>query len=326
MTREELKSYVRNKAKEFDEQGLAEALLDEDANQAMWAVQQDLIPYNVKSFNKTYLADGRYFATPSDMLASPNAIADIMAGAGVKAFATLTIGDPGDTMTITAKEPGTAWNGWVITLDDTGTLGTPTINFAAKTVLLGINGGTSTNTQIINALNNNAVFAEFFTATTNNGAGVSGSQDYEFTLADGTGSGFLACSEMSVKDRNRILTDTYSKPTATQPKYLRHGNSTGAQYIEIFPDTMLYAKVYYYYKFAAMTLDADVLPIPDEYREVYLLKLLTKVYETLNRMAQEQDKKVDFAKKKQEYEKNYIDTLNNTMVQNKKIDSNDSQS
>ena len=311
----QIESYVKSKVGENDHQKVYPALLRADINFAVLKVQQDLIAIGARFMDKIVYNAGNIFNAPSDLLAIPNAIEAIFASTGEKASDTgVTFGDPGEYMQIYAVNPGTEWNGWEITLEDTGALGTPVFDFGAQTVTLSINGGTSTGTQIINALNNDTLFAEYFLATVDNGSAVSAEQNYTFSLSGGTGSGWVICRDLSTKQFGTVKGNFYQEPDDDAPCFLRHGGLTGNQRIKLLPETVKYSLTYCYYRLPEMTASTDETGIPSEYEELVLLYSVARTYETLRMMEDSAERRLEYQAKREEYEALYdkkmrLDTL-----------------
>lgn len=322
LTRTQIKDYIRSKLTELDNKVVTDGMLNIDVNLALRKVQRDIMSLGIKQFTKTAYITGAYSAVPTDMLAVPNSIIDMRCGVGVRAtiagtFGTATGGNV--TATILMRETGTAGNGWGITFT-TGASATVTTDVGAKTVTVTVVSTTTTVSALQAILTADSMLNNYMTITLSGATGaMTVSTSTLLTTASGTGAGHYPARELSIEDYNRVNSNTYLIPSITEPAFVRKGDSAGSQYISILPDTIDFATMEYRYKLADFSTDASTNPLPEEYEELLLMDMLTKTYTTLKQQALSQDKTVEYETKIKELEGKYMQQLNYSALEDKRL-------
>ena len=140
LTLKQAKDYVRSKVKELKNDAVVDNMLTIDFNLAMVKVQGDLMEgVGIKEFLKTAYLTGPKVRLPADVMPVPNAIRDIRASVGVKAYISTALSGTENDVKFTAVEPGTPGNGIQIVYDDNGAdpLAVSDVNMSSKVITVG---------------------------------------------------------------------------------------------------------------------------------------------------------------------------------------------
>ena len=324
LTRTQIKDYIRSKLTELDNKVVTDGMLNIDVNLALRKVQRDIMALGIKQFTKTAYLTGVYSAVPSDMLAVPNSIIDMKCGSGVRSYGSGAIGTAtgGDvTATITLKETGTAGNGWSISYAN-GATASVTVSPSAKTVAITYVSTTTTVSALQTVLTADSLLNSLMTITLSGATGaitINVEEPTPIVTANGTGTAFTPARELSIEDWNRVSNNTYLVPSTTEPAYVRKGDLTGLQYLSILPSSITYSSMEYYYRLADFSTDASTNPLPEEYEELLLMDMLTKTYTTLKQQALSQEKAVEYETKIKELEGKYMQQLNYSALEDKRL-------
>lgn len=318
LTQTQIRSLVRSYVNEDDFAELKDAFMNQLINHSIRKVQQDLINLGMKVFIKQTSLTGSVVACPSDLLNLPNAIIDIKASTGERGGGTISTSGTGGTITITPIEPGTTL--WTINWSTGSTL-TLDIDPYAQTIGVQYISATSTNVQLVAALNANAIYRAYFLEATSNASNVLNPASQSSTIAAGTGTGWYPAIEVSIERWNRDSTNTYLAPTATNIIYKRNGDYNGAQILEFRPNTVTYSYIYYYYRLADLTSDSDVSPIPSEYEELLIIDVCIKCYHRLKQLEGVQEKTMEYDRKMSALINDYAELLKGRTIDKLRIKS-----
>ena len=332
LTRLQSRDYVRSKLSELDSQKVTDLMLNVDCNFALRKVQRDLMALGIKQFTKTsYLtSSGSVTAVPTDLLSIPNSIIDMKASTGTKNSFSTNIGTTNADITVTSREPGSVSNATPIYFSVSCTGGATlavTVTVGA-TILIDVvaNGTSHTGSNIIALINADSIASQYIVASTktgSTGAGVFDRSAASTQLTGGTGTAWYPAKELSIEDFNRVSNNTYQVPSATDPAYCKMGGASGEQLIYFLPVTVTYMKIHHYYQLADFSADTTTNPLPAEYEELFLMDLLRKTYETLSRMAESQNKAVEYESKVKDLEAKYMTMLGVAAGDKQRLQSND---
>lgn len=331
LTRLQTLDYVRASIGELDFNKLKPLLVNQLINTEQRAVQKDLMPLiGMKNFIKEANYSSHIFAQPSDLMAIPNSIINLRYSFGTRAYKEATSGATNGNIKLTAKHPGTQANGYICLISVPIVEPSAIQIVWAYTTTVDFNAyvkSTTTATQLIEAMNADPLFSNYFTASLadgNSGAGIVGEET--LILANGTGADWKNANEVSLEEFIRISNNTYLMPTVTQPVYARKGNSDSDRIIHVLPEpTTISAdtNLQYYYTCPDLTADTDTLSIPVDYEDLLLTKLEQKCYELLAKQAENEIKKVEYATKVKEYESKYVNFLGSLETEKTRIKTND---
>lgn len=324
-------SYLRNKAKELDEEGVSSEIIKKDINYAQWKVQQDIIPLGLSTFTKVAYLTGNTSAVPDDLLATSDAIEYIYASTGSVVSVDTDYGSNAD-LTFTTREPGVSVR---VEYEFQTPLGAvthtiPTDVSPYYVIHVNLSSGVSTGLlakQYLEADYRAMELISVALASGSDGTGTISSAPPDQFILDGEGSRWRKCKAVSIADANNLnepgREDYFGKATANKPQFVRQGNASAVQTLRFFPEDITSAKMWYYYRFPEMVEDTDTLTIPNEFEELVTLAALTKVYETLNRMTEEKKEKVKYQTLVAEYESAYKKTLISKAEKDGRLNAND---
>lgn len=321
LTLSQILQYVRAETGELDGSKVDDTQLTRYVNYEQAKVQNELVQINFKSFVKRAYNTGHIFTEPTDLLQFPNAIINLQVSTGAKASAVNTVGSSG-TITLTAREPGTSSNGWVITFTNTGSLSV-SLNFTARTGTVGFNATVTTIAEVITALNADVTFSKYFIASGTSTSQTMVNVSTEFTLANGTGNGWYPADEVSNENSARISLNNYKAPTATSPKYRRVGNSTPTKVIEILPNTVTFSSIEYYYKLPDLSATTDTLYIPAELEELVLVGVQARVYEKIGNSGKKTEMVNEYEVRWKKYIEGYFGKRESELKDKERLQSND---
>jgi len=324
LTRTQQKDYIRSIVGEFDSKRINDTTLNADINFAQRKIQLDTLEIGgIKQYTKQAFNNGYISAVPSDMLFHPNAIIDIEASTGGKSFINGSFFT--NSIVITAREPGTSMNGWVVTFTNGSSISTPYLydySLSGKTISIFIKSGTTTMNELIALATSNLILKELFVFTssaTTDTVTLSGGTPLSCTLADGTGAGWYYAEEVSIEEFNRTKRNTYQAGTSTEPKYRRLGDSIPNQNIEFYPTTIKHSKIYYHYLLADLTADTDTTSLPAELEELLLIELQRRVYIYLKQQNNSAEQNADYVQKLQNLDQKYQNGLAMAVQDKKRI-------
>jgi len=320
------KDYVRSKVKELKNDSIFDNMLTIDFNLAIVKVQADLQELEIKNFIKTIYKSNPVGLLPDDILPVPNSIKDVRASAGVKATVSTAIAGVKNDVTFTAVEPGTVGNGIVIQYISDGTeiIKVTSVDMALKIITVSFESGLPeeerTALQVIEAINIDMVSSSLVKASLKDGNdGTGGIEATIVTTAGGTGSGWKPADERTIKDSNRMEASTIENSSVNFPKYVIKGDIYENRIIELYPKTIKYFEMTYAYTIAEMTTDEDVLSIPLLYRELVLIEVIRKAYESLDMAEKMASRMVEYQSKLEKIQSNYQKGLQASIQEKKRI-------
>lgn len=330
LTLKQAKDYVRSKVKELKNDAVVDNMLTIDFNLAVVKVQSDLMEIGIKDYLKTEYFEGPIVELPSDIMPIPNAVRDIRASAGTKAYIPTSI--PGDDhdLTFTAVQPGTPGNGIEIVYVDDGTepLAVTSVDVVNKEITIGFDSSLPAEERTaqlaMDAINAHILASSLITAslkTGSNGTGVivAGS----WTTANGTGTGWKPADEKGVKDSNRMEDNYIEAGSASFPKYVIKGDTAERKIVEFYPKTIKYSEIIYYYTISEMDSDTDILGIPLQFRELVLIEVIRKAYETLDMIEKMASRNAEYQMKLGKIYENYQAGLKASIAEKQRIQTDD---
>lgn len=277
--------------------------------QAHRKAQIDLMHLEFKHFTKVAILENSVASCPSDLIALPNSIISVKASAGVRASGQFTFGS-GQVLTITAKEPTTGMNAWVINLADTISAVTPSVSvwdYTGKTMTIQMKSGTVTSAMILSLFTTDLRLNKLFTATFGTAGTLTLTTDGIITLASGTGSGYKPAREYPIEHFDSIIDNknNLQLPTVNTPIYKRYSNSNGSQVLEFYPATITVSEMNYYYLLPSMSADSSTSGFPEELEELIILGATVKCYEKLKMYELAPAKQNELDKFSQQYTQSY---------------------
>jgi len=105
---------------------------------------------------------------------------------------------------------------------------------------------------------------------------------------------------------------TYGVATSTEPIYCLDGNATPAKVIRVYPANVDVAILKYYMRPIALAADSTAIVIPDEFRDLLLLEIKSKMDLKLNGFEVSQLTSVNYQKKLQELLQGYQNKMQAT--------------
>lgn len=306
LTRAEIKDYIRSITGEMDSDRINSLTLDEDINLSQRRIQLDFIGEGLKQFTKIALANGYFVPAPSDMIFHPNAIIDIEAATGVQATINLTAGTVGFDGVIKAIEPGVTGNDWTVVLfNSAGSPPTLTeYDIDAKTLSITAESGVTTIEELVAFFGTDPIISNFFTISTND-SGVWEYSGQSLVSSGGSGNGWKPAEERSIERFNRARQLTFQRGTDSEPMYRRLGNTSGAQTLEFYPQTIKCVKTYYHYLLADLTEDTDTSALPLELEGLLLTEIQRRVYIYLKQQTSSDSEKLEYQKQVADFEEKY---------------------
>jgi hypothetical protein len=304
-------------------------MLTIDFNLAQVKVEGDLMEIGIKQFTKTALLEGPKVLLPADLMPTPNAIKDIRAAAGVRAYITTNLTGDNNDLKFTAVEPGTTGNGisvvYVEDPDYTGDMAVQSVNFSTRTITVIFNNENGEVAEdLMNAINNHLLASSLVTASLKDGNDGTGTlADNTATLANGTGTGWKPADEKTVKDSNRMEENYIEAASENYPKYVIKGNLNEARMLEFYPKTITWSELIYDYTIAEMTEDTDTLTIPLQYRELVLIEVIRKAYESLDMTDKMATRTAEYNAKLSKVYDNYQKGLNTSLSEKLRIEKQD---
>ena len=247
LTRLQSKSYIKSKVDALKDNDVVDNMLNIDLNLSCDKVRGDLAEIGVTKFNKQAILEGSVVDSPSDLLSFQNAIIDMKASTGVRAYLIL------NTLTYKAAEPGTNGNyikicyinsfgDCSVTLTGTGTLEDPyiiTVDIVATVTL---------DSEVKAAIEAHKIADFLVEVLQNPELDITVPQLESATaLANGTGNGWYPCDEVPIEKFNRIKDDYINDPTATYPKFRLLGDRDTGNIIEALPKSITWMLMFYHY-------------------------------------------------------------------------------
>jgi len=331
LTLKQAKDYVRSKVKELKNDAVIDNMLTIDFNLAVVKVQGDLMEgVGIKEFIKTAYLEGSKAELPADIMPVPNAIRDIRASAGVKAYISTALSGNDNDCTFTAVEPGTPGNGIQIVYVDNGTnpLAVYSVNLSTKVITIGFDSSLPDEEKcaslVVTAINNHILASTLVTAalkTGNDGTGPIAAGNV--TLANGTGAGWKPADEKAIKDSNRIEDNYIEAGSVSFPKYVIKGDADERKIIEFYPKSIVYSEITYFYTINEMDDDTDTLGIPLQFRELVLIEVIRKAYEALDMTDKMATRNAEYEMKLGKIYQNYQQGLNASIAEKKRIQTDD---
>lgn len=330
ITLKQAKDYVRSKVKELKNDAVVDNMLTIDFNLAVVKVQGDLMEIGIKDYLKTTYLEGAKVQLPSDIMPIPNAVRDIRASAGVKAYISTSI--PGDDhdLTFTAVEPGTPGNGITIIYVDNGTepLAVTDVNMSTKVITVGFDSSLPAEERTaqlaMDAINNHIMASALITVTLKTGSDGTGViVANSVTTANGTGTGWKPADEKGVKDSNRMEDNYIEAGSASFPKFVIKGDPNERKIIEFYPKSIKYCEIIYFFTISEMDSDTDVLGIPLQFRELVLIEVIRKAYEALDMTDKMAVRNAEYEMKLGKIYQNYQQGLNASIAEKKRIQTDD---
>lgn len=302
LTRKQLRDLVRDLVGEPDHANLRDGVMDQMINNSLSKVQIDLIALGLKTFTKQTALEGNVVATPSDMLAIPNAIIEVKGASGTQGGSSLVMTGAGATMSVSQLAIGASQE-WTITFSTGTAVAITQFNASARTMTITYISATTTLAELVTFLTSNVLWRSYFnvpttTGTTSGVVTITGAQ----AIASGTGTGFYPAEEVTIEDFSRQEYNTYLVPTETNIVYVRTGNYNGDTVIQFLPRTVKWAYLYYHYRLPAITSDDTAHGIPNEYEDLLITDLCIRCYarlrysEGLGQKIAEYDRKLTMAK------------------------------
>lgn len=283
-TYKQLQDYARGGIAEFNDKNYPLLLLKDDINQCIQKVWRDTRPLAVKSYTKESILSGAIFAAPSDLSNDPNAVIDVLASnAGTRGSVTISYTDPTANLIFTAKEPGTT-NIHIVTTGGSGTgkVICTCVYTTYWTITVQFEDNDLTCNQILALVNADPVAGNLVTVTTDYGAvKPAPGESKTGTVSAGTGASWYQADEWTIKQYNQLQSDSYRAGTTYEPKWCLKGDVSGARMFYMYPNTITFTKIHYYYTPATLTNDSDTSPIPTEFEELLLIEILRKGYSRL---------------------------------------------
>lgn len=331
LTLKQAKDYVRSKVKELKNDAVVDNMLTIDFNLAVVKVQGDLMEgVGIKEFLKTAYLEGSKAVLPSDIMPVPNSIRDIRASAGVKAYISTALSGDDNDCTFTAVEPGTPGNGIQIVYDDNGAdpLEVSSVDLSTKIITVGFDSSLPDEEKcaslVVAAINEHLLASSLVSAALKTGNDGTGPIDeVTVTLANGTGTGWKPADEKAVKDSNRMEDNYIEAGSVSFPKYVIKGDTDGNKIIEFYPKSIDYSEIIYFYTINEMTDDTDVLGIPLQFRELVLIEVIRKAYESLDMTDKMATRNAEYEMKLGKIYQNYQQGLNASIAEKKRIQTDD---
>lgn len=330
LTLKQAKDYVRSKVKELKNDAIVDNMLTIDFNLAQVKVQGDLSEIGIKEFKKTSILEGPRAFLPDDLMPVPNAVKDVRASAGVRAYINTAITGTHNDLKFTAVEPGTPGNGIVVVYADNAAnpIQVSSVNFSTRTITIGFDSTLPddelTAQMVMNAINNHILASSLITAslyTGNNGTGKIAANSV--TLANGTGTGWKPADERGIKDSNRMDDNYIESASVSFPKFVLKGDTNENKIIELYPKTITFLEIVYDYTISEMTDDADYLSIPLQYRELVLIEVIRKAYESLDMADKMANRMAEYNAKLSKIYDNYQQGLKTSLTEKQRIQTED---
>jgi hypothetical protein len=325
-TFKQLQDYVKAGVGEYNDKTYPLLLLKDDINRSYQKVQRDLRPLAIKSFTKEAISSGAIFAVPSDLSNDPNAIIDVLASnAGTRGYATLSYTVPTADLTFTAKEPGTT--GILVATSvgaSTGNIIVSCVYTTYWTITVYMQDNDLTCNQICALINADPVAGNLVTVTTTTGTEKPApGRTVTGSISAGTGANWYPADEWSIGQYNRLQGDSFRAGTTYEPKWCLKGDSSGSRMMYMYPNTITYTKLHYYYVVADLSSDSDVCAIPQEFEELLLIDSLRRAFGRLGDAQRKELAEKNYMERiKAEFDKYGIE-LQNTKADNERIKSND---
>lgn len=321
LTVEGITDFVRAETGELDSKRITDTQILRYINYGQLKVQNGFAMINFKAFTKIAYYEGAYIQEPTDLLKYPNAVIDLLTGTGAKATTgAMAVGNTNGTITNTAKNFGTEWNGWGFGFTDDGSHAlTITFDWLNKTILVNHNGAVTTIAQVITFLNADTTYSAFWTATGTNTTDVTANRTVTGTSASGTGASWYPSDEVSIEEHNRIQFNTYKIPSATEPKFVRLNG-----FIEIKPITIQYVKLEYYYRLADLTTTTDTLAVPAEIEELVLLDVQRRIYEKTENTLKTKEMELSYNEKFKQFTEGYYNKRQSETAEKQRLQASDS--
>jgi hypothetical protein len=322
LTRLQIKEYTRSITGVLDSDRINNSTLDADINLSQRKIQLDLLGLGVKRFTKIAYNSGYRFDLPTDMLFHPNAIIDLQGATGTKDTFAFQFSLNG--IVVTMIEAGIS--GFTLNIRSGGTALTPMyIDHTLTTetsMTIRIRDGVSTVAQLLAFFLSDPILRNTFTAESSTTGAITLVENPAVGLfADGTGAGYKYIEEKSITEFNRIKGRTFSQGTELEPVYRRVGDATPNQTVEIYPISVKYSKIFYYYRLADLTADTDVSGLPIEMEELLLTDLQRRVYIYLKKQTEDKMAQIDYQNQINDATKKYDDSLMALVVDKKRIGS-----
>jgi NAD(P)-dependent dehydrogenase (short-subunit alcohol dehydrogenase family) len=328
-TFKQLQDYVKAGVGEYNDKTYPLLLLKDDINRSYQKVQRDLRPLAIKSFTKEAISSGAIFAVPSDLSNDPNAIIDVLASnAGTRGSVSASYTDPTANLTFTAKEPGTTgiviYANGVLAEPTAGTVNIDAIYTTFWTLYYTVKSDDLTCNQILALLNAHPIFGNLVTVSTSTpSVKPKPSEGQVLNVSAGTGANWYPADEWSIGKYNRLQGDSFRAGTTYEPKWCLKGDSSGSRMMYMYPNTITYTKLHYYYVVADLSSDSDVCAIPQEFEELLLIDSLRRAFGRLGDAQRKELAEKNYMERiKAEFDKYGIE-LQNTKADNERIKSND---
>lgn len=316
-TYKQLQDYAKAGIAEYNDKNYPLLLLKDDINRAYQKVQRDIRPLAVKSFTKEAISSGAIFAVPSDLSNDPNSIIDVMASnAGTRGYVTIDYTVPTADLTFTAKEPGTT-NIHIVTTGGSGTgkVATTCVYTTYWTITVQFENDDLTCNEILALVNADPVAGNLVTVSTTTGSVKPAQGESKTgTVSAGTGANWYQADEWSIKQFNQLQSDSYRAGTTLEPKWCLKGDGSGSRMLYMYPNTITYTKLHYYYVVAELSSDSDTSAIPSEFEELLLIEILKRGYSRLGDVARQTAQANEYNLKVKELFEKYGVELTNTKV------------
>lgn len=313
------KDYVRVKVKELKNDTVVDSMLTIDFNLSIVKVQSDLMEVGIKHFLKTAYLNNPIAELPTDLMPIPNAIRDVRASAGTKAFVSTALGGNND-ITYTAIQPGTPGGGIRIQYVDNGfePIGVYSVDIADKLISIGFSSSLPvdelTANAVVESVNNDLLASSLVTAANKTGSNGTGAIEETSVITSGaTGTGWKPADEKTIKDSNRMEDNYIESSSVNFPKYVIKGDSKERKIIEFYPKDINYSEITYFNTISEMTADTDLINMPLQFRELVLIEVIRKAYESLDMIDKMQSRNLEYQSKISKIHDNYQAGLSSTL-------------
>ena len=288
LNRIQIKDFVRVYVREIDQLELQDEVLNTWINFGLRQIQQDLISIGLDYYTTMGIYDDSIIPLPPNAINTNNAIIDVKASNGTRAIWSVAPGT--GTISTSFIETG-ASGGWLISLENGAPNVSITVNVAGKSVSIKYKTASSTNQDVVDALNNSLTFRRFFTqATTTNGAALVTATQVLFSVTEGTGGVLTKAKELSIEEYNERQDSTYEAPSETNYQFVKYTTVAGNRVIEFAPATVKHSVVWYYYQLSDLVSDQSVTGLPAEYEQMIVYYVASKILEMIIKTATPEQK------------------------------------